>query len=162
MTNTRTITTSVFVNDGDVLVLGGLLDDHMHQNEQRVPGIGKIPGLGWLFRARKSEHDKSNLMVFIRPTILHNEADARFKTGEKYSYIQEIQRQMAASPVKLLKDEKQPLLPPLPPGPEESIPQPGAQGPQSPLDPTAPAQNSATPPASPAPAQGPADGGQPQ
>ena len=127
VTNTRTITTSVFVNDGDVLVLGGLLDDKMMQNEQHVPGIGKIPGLGWLFRARKSEHDKSNLMVFIRPTILHNEADARFKTGEKYSFIQELQRQMAASPVKLLKDEKQPLLPPLPPGPEESQQQPAAR-----------------------------------
>jgi general secretion pathway protein D len=161
VTNTRTITTSVFVKDGDVLVLGGLLDDQMRQNEQHVPGIGKVPGLGWLFRARKSEHDKSNLMVFIRPTILHNEADARFKTGEKYSYIQEIQRQMAASPVKLLKDEKQPLLPPLPPGPEESIQQPAAPGPQAPQDPTAPAQSSAATPAGSKPAQSPADGGQP-
>jgi general secretion pathway protein D len=158
VTNTRTITTSVFVNDGGVLVLGGLLDDQMRQNEQHVPGIGKVPGLGWLFRARKSEHDKSNLMVFIRPTILHNEADARFKTGEKYSYIQEIQRQMAASPVKLLKDEKQPVLPPLPPGPEESIQQPS---PQSPQDPTAPAQNSVTAPTSSNPGQSPANGGQP-
>jgi general secretion pathway protein D len=159
VTNTRTITTSVFVNDGGVLVLGGLLDDQMRQNEQHVPGIGKVPGLGWLFRARKSEHDKSNLMVFIRPTILHNEADARFKTGEKYSYIQEIQRQMAASPVKLLKDEKQPVLPPLPPGPEESIQQPPtAPGAQAPQDPTAPAAS----PTSSKPAQGPANGGQPQ
>jgi general secretion pathway protein D len=153
VTNTRTITTSVFVNDGDVLVLGGLLDDQMRQNEQHVPGIGKVPGLGWLFRARKSEHDKSNLMVFIRPTILHNEADARFKTGEKYSYIQELQRQMAASPVKLLKDEKQPLLPPLPPGPEESLQQPAAPGAQAPQSPTP------TPTTTSAPK--PADGGQP-
>jgi general secretion pathway protein D len=153
VTNTRTITTSVFVNDGDVLVLGGLLDDKMQQNEQHVPGIGKIPGLGWLFRARKSEHDKSNLMVFIRPTILHNEADARFKTGEKYSYIQELQRQMAASPVKLLKDEKQPLLPPLPPGPEESLEQPAAPGSEAPHNPT--------PAPTPTSAPSPADGGQP-
>jgi hypothetical protein len=84
-------------------------------------------------------------MVFIRPTILHNEADARFKTGEKYSYIQEIQRQMALNPVKLLKDEKQPVLPPLPPGPEESLEPPSAPAPQPP-------QN---------PAQNPTDGGQP-
>ena len=153
VTNTRTITTSVFVNDGDVLVLGGLLDDQMRQNEQHVPGIGKVPGLGWLFRARKSEHDKSNLMVFIRPTILHNEADARFKTGEKYSYIQELQRQMAASPVKLLKDEKQPLLPPLPPGPEESLQQPAAPGAQAPQSPTPPPTSTSAPK--------PADGGQP-
>jgi len=132
ITNTRTITTSVFVNDGDVLVLGGLLDDHMTSTDQHVPGIGRIPGLGWLFRAHKSEHDKSNLMVFIRPTILRDSADARFTTGEKYSYIQEIQRQMAAKAVPLLKDEKQPLLPPLPPGPEESLPsQPGSPTPQT-------------------------------
>ena len=164
VTNTRTITTSVFVNDGGVLVLGGLLDDHMQQNEQHVPGIGKVPGLGWLFRARKSEHDKSNLMVFIRPTILHNEADARFKTGEKYSYIQEIQRQMAASPVKLLKDEKQPVLPPLPPGPEESLQQqPGAPGAQVPIGSTAaPTPNSVATPAASKPAQVPANGGQPE
>ena len=144
VTNTRTITTSVFVNDGEVLVLGGLIDDQMRQNDQHVPGIGKIPGLGWLFRAHKSEHDKSNLMVFIRPTILHDAADAHFTTGEKYSYIQELQRQMSAAPV-LLKNEKAPLLPPLPPGPEESLhpPQPGSPAPQ-----TAP--------------QGPADGGQPR
>ena len=84
VTNTRTITTSVFVNDGDVLILGGLIDDQMRENEQRVPGLGRIPGLGWLFRARKTEREKTNLMVFIRPTILHDEADARFQTGEKY------------------------------------------------------------------------------
>jgi general secretion pathway protein D len=135
VTNTRTITTSVFVNDGEVLVLGGLIDDQMRQNDQHVPGIGKIPGLGWLFRAHKSEHDKSNLMVFIRPTILHDAADAHFTTGEKYSYIQELQRQMSAAPV-LLKNEKAPLLPPLPPGPEESLhpPQPGSPAPQGPAD----------------------------
>jgi hypothetical protein len=100
-------------------------------------------------------------MVFIRPTILHNEADARFKTGEKYSYIQEIQRQMAASPVKLLKDEKQPILPPLPPGPEESVQQPVAPGPQAPQDPTAVPLSSAATPAGAKPAQNPANGGQP-
>jgi len=146
VTNTRTITTSVFVNDGDVLVLGGLIDDQMRQSDQHVPGIGKIPGLGWLFRAHKSEHDKSNLMVFIRPTILHNAADARFATGEKYSYIQELQRQMAATPMPLMKNEQQTVLPPLPAGPEESLApsqQPGNAAPQ-----TAP--------------QGPANGGQPR
>ena len=140
VTNTRTITTSVFVNDGDVLVLGGLIDDQMRQSDQHVPGIGKIPGLGWLFRAHKSEHDKSNLMVFIRPTILRNAVDARFATGEKYSYIQEIQRQMAATPVVLMKNEQQPLLPPLPPlapGPEESIAPPQQPGNAAP--PAAPA-----------------------
>ena len=50
VTNTRTITTSVFVNDGDVLILGGLIDDQLRETDRRVPGLGRIPGLGWLFR----------------------------------------------------------------------------------------------------------------
>jgi general secretion pathway protein D len=119
VTNTRTITTSVFVNDGDILVLGGLMDDQLRQNEQRVPGLGRIPGLGWLFRARKTSHNKSTLMVFIRPTILRNADDARFQTGQKYRSVQDLQREMAENRVRLMRNEPQPTLPPLPPGPEE-------------------------------------------
>lgn len=114
VTNSRTITTSVFVNDGDVLVLGGLIDDQMRETEQRVPGLGRIPGLGWLFRARKVERVRTNLMVFIRPTILHNAEDARFQTNAKYRFIQDIQRAMQDEPVKLMRDETRPVLPPLP------------------------------------------------
>jgi len=120
VTNTRTITTSVFVNDGDILVLGGLMDDQLRQGEQRVPGLGRIPGLGWLFRARKTEHSKTNLMVFIRPTILRNAEDARFQTGQKYRSVQDLQHELGNDKVRLLKDELQPTLPPLPPGPEET------------------------------------------
>ncbi|HET8699212.1 MAG TPA: type II secretion system protein GspD, partial [Gammaproteobacteria bacterium] len=119
VTNKRTITTSVFVNDGDVLVLGGLSDDQLRQNEQRVPGIGRIPGLGWLFRGRKTNHDKSDLMVFIRPTILRNREDARFQTNAKYQNIQTIQQLMQQNPVRLMRNEPQPQLPPLPEGPPE-------------------------------------------
>jgi general secretion pathway protein D len=127
VTNTRTITTSVFVNDGDILVLGGLMDDQLRQGEQRVPGLGRIPGLGWLFRARKTEHSKTNLMVFIRPTILRDAEDARFQTGQKYRSVQDLQRELANNKVRLLKNEPQPTLPPMPPGPEET-PAPPAEG----------------------------------
>jgi general secretion pathway protein D len=114
VTNNRTITTSVFVNDGDVLVLGGLIDDQMRNNEQRVPGLGRIPGLGWLFRARKTERTKTNLMVFIRPTILSDEKDAQFTTNAKYRYVQELQRQMNDSNQPLLRSGARPEVPPLP------------------------------------------------
>ncbi len=114
VTNRRTITTSVFVNDGDVLVLGGLIDDQMRQNEQRVPGLGRIPGLGWLFRARKTNHDKTNLMVFIRPQILRDSNDARFQTSAKYNYIREQQRQLTENGAHLMRNEPQPTLPELP------------------------------------------------
>ena len=115
VTNTRNITTSVFVNNGEILVLGGLIDDQLRQTDQRVPGLGKIPGLGWLFRARKTDLKKTNLMVFIRPTILRADGeDARFLTNSKYRYIQDIQRQMSDDPIQLMRNEPRPVLPPLP------------------------------------------------
>jgi general secretion pathway protein D len=118
VTNNRTITTSVFVDDGDILVLGGLIDDQLLQSEQRVPGLGRIPGLGWLFRARKTDRVKTNLMVFIRPTILRNSIEARFETNSKYNYLQGLQNELAEEPVQLMRGETHPTLPPLPPEPE--------------------------------------------
>jgi general secretion pathway protein D len=114
ITNTRTITTHVFVNDGEILVLGGLIDDNLRETDRRVPGLGRIPGLGWLFRARRTDLSKRNLMVFIRPTILRDSADRSFQTNSKYRFIQDLQRQMADDPVRLMRDETRPQLPPLP------------------------------------------------
>jgi general secretion pathway protein D len=133
VTNNRTITTSVFVHDGEVLILGGLIDDQMRENEQRVPGLGRIPGLGWLFRARKTERVKTNLMVFIRPTILHDETDARFQTSAKYKYIQELQREMNSSNKPLIRGGDRPELPafPEPPPPKQDLPAPAANGSES-------------------------------
>jgi general secretion pathway protein D len=122
VTNTRNITTSVFINDGEVLVLGGLIDDQLTESDRRVPGLGRIPGLGWLFRSRKTDRKKTNLMVFIRPTILRDAQDARFQTNAKYRYIQDLQRQMADDPVRLMRDEDRPELPPLPEPPVEAVP----------------------------------------
>jgi general secretion pathway protein D len=123
VTNNRTITTSVFVHDGDMLVLGGLIDDQMRNNEQRVPGLGRIPGLGWLFRARKTERTKTNLMVFIRPVILHDERDARFQTNAKYRYIEELQRELNGSNKPLIRNGARPEVPPFPePAPETQAP----------------------------------------
>jgi general secretion pathway protein D len=118
VTNTRTITTSVFVEDGDVLVLGGLIDNQLLQSEQRVPGLGRIPGLGWLFRARKTDRVKTNLMVFIRPRILRDSIDARFETNAKYNYLRGLQNEHSQEPVQLTRSEVPPMLPVLPPEPE--------------------------------------------
>ena len=124
ITNTRTITTTVFVNDGEMLVLGGLIDDQLRESDRRVPGLGRIPGLGWLFRARKTDRKKKNLMVFIRPMILRNAEDARFQTNAKYRYIQDLQREMADDPVRLMRADDRPQLPPLeePPPSETDLP----------------------------------------
>ncbi len=130
VTNTRKITTSVFVGDGDVLVLGGLIDDQLRESERRVPGLSRIPGLGWLFRSRKTDRRKTNLMVFIRPTILRNAADARFQSNAKYRYIQDVQREMAEGGVRLMRGEQPPELPPLPESQAEPAPNdaPAADG----------------------------------
>ena len=140
ITNTRTITTSVFVNDGDVLVLGGLIDDQLREGDRRVPGLGRIPGFGWLFRSRTSDRSKTNLMVFIRPTILHNAADARFQTNAKYRYIRDLQQQMAEDPVMLMREFERPQLPPLPE--EEELPRPDEEPPETVLPNAAPPDGS--------------------
>ena len=111
VTNTRSITTSVFVEDGQMLVLGGLIDDQLRQQEQRVPGLGRIPGLRWLFRARNAERVRTNLMVFIRPTILRDSEEARFETNAKYQYLRDLQLEDAEEPIPLLREETRPTLP---------------------------------------------------
>ena len=124
ITNTRTINTSVFVYDGEILVLGGLIDDELRETDRRVPGLGRIPGLGWLFRARRTDRSKTNLMVFIRPTILRDAEDARFQTNAKYRFIEDLQREMADDPVLMMRDQDRPQLPPLPETPVPNAPPP--------------------------------------
>ena len=138
ITNTRTIMTSVFVNDGDVLILGGLIDDQLREQDRRVPGLGRIPGFGWLFRARNSDRSKTNLMVFIRPTILRTPEDARFQTNAKYRYIQDLQRQMADDPVLLMREEERPQLPPLSQDQAETVLPNAAPPDDSEADPSSP------------------------
>ena len=119
ITNNRTITTSVFVEDGEILVLGGLIDDQLLETEQRVPVLGRMPLLGWLFRSSSTEKVKTNLMVFIRPTILRDNIQARFETDAKYQYIRDLQLGQTEEPVQLMKNASRPILPELPPMPEE-------------------------------------------
>jgi len=115
VTTTRRVLTTVFVDDGDMLVLGGLIDDQLRQSEQRVPVLGRIPGLGWLFRARKTDRVKTNLMLFIRPTILYDGVQASAETSKKYEYVRTLQEEQAERPVQLMREETHPALPELPP-----------------------------------------------
>jgi len=93
ITNQRTIDTTVIVDDGEILVLGGLLEDQLRESNQRVPILGSIPILGALFRSTKINKVKTNLMVFIRPTILHDATQASAETNTKYNYIRNLQLQ---------------------------------------------------------------------
>jgi len=91
ITNNRNITTSVIVDDGDILVLGGLIQEELRDKVQKVPLLGSIPLLGALFRSTSSQKVKTNLMFFVRPTILRDGAQAAFETGAKYNYIRDLQ-----------------------------------------------------------------------
>ena len=141
VTDQRSITTSVFVDDGNILVLGGLIDDQLREVERRVPVLGRIPGLGALFRSQTTELDKTNLMVFIRPTILRDSAQAAFQTDAKYRYIRDLQLQQGEQSVQLMNDAQRPTLPELPPvqPPDEPDEQPAEQ-PDEPDEPDEPAE----------------------
>ncbi|MDF8332708.1 type II secretion system secretin GspD [Novosphingobium cyanobacteriorum] len=89
--NKREIKTTVTVGDGEIVVLGGLLDDNERRTIEKVPLLGNIPLLGELFKSRGKSHVKTNLMVFIRPTIMRNGADRAALTARRYGVIRDAQ-----------------------------------------------------------------------
>ncbi len=113
VTNKRTLKTSVLVEDGEILVLGGLIDDVARDNVQKVPILGDIPLLGALFRSHSTSKDKQNLMIFMRPSILRDKDAAILKTNEKYNYLRAQQIQAGENGFGLLSDEKNKILPEL-------------------------------------------------
>jgi general secretion pathway protein D len=119
ITTNRTLTTSVIVEDRGILVLGGLLQDNVTETEQRVPILGSIPVIGALFRSNKIEQTRTNLMLFIRPTILRNSVATAYETNEKYTLIRDMQLRGQSSDRRLLQNIDRPLLPEPEPTPTE-------------------------------------------
>ena len=87
VTNKRSIETTVLANDGEIIVLGGLLQDDEQINIEKVPVLGDIPGIGAAFRSKGKSRAKTNLMVFLRPTIIRDERDARELTQDRLNRI---------------------------------------------------------------------------
>lgn len=87
VTNKREITTTVLANDGEVIVLGGLLQDDEQIDIEKVPFLGDLPGIGAAFRSRGRSRAKTNLMVFLRPTIIRDAADARPLTQRRLDWM---------------------------------------------------------------------------
>ena len=87
VTTKRSLQTTVNVDDGNTIVLGGLIEDKIENVSQKVRGLGSIPLLGALFRYKKKSKVKTNLMIFLKPTILYNTDDAYNLTGDRYSYL---------------------------------------------------------------------------
>ena len=110
ITSKREITTNVMVEDDQILVLGGLIDDQVRETQAKIPGLGDIPVLGWLFKYKKAEKIKQNLMVFIHPTILRDEAQQSRITGEKYNFIRQKQIADREEGMLLFKDTELPIM----------------------------------------------------
>jgi general secretion pathway protein D len=119
ITNKRTIDTNVLIEDGGIVVLGGLIQDGDTRGEQRVPYLGRIPVIGELFKTRSRNREKRNLMVFIRPKILRDGLAAAIATDAKYNYMREEQLRGARP-----KSEILPLIPFTPEPRLPEIPQP--------------------------------------
>lgn len=111
ITNKRSIETNVIVDDGAIVVLGGLLDDRSVDTESKVPVLGDIPGLGSLFKSENRKRKKTNLMIFLRPTIVRTEQETRALSTARYEDLRV--QQLANQPARhLIFDNKPvPVLP---------------------------------------------------
>jgi general secretion pathway protein D len=129
-TNKRSIKTTVLIEDGGIIVLGGLMSDTVSESEDRVPGLGAIPLIGNLFKSRSGSRQKKNLLVFIRPKILRD-AEATENTSEaKYNSLRDQQKNLNNGHITLLPGQKQPSVPAIPPGSGLPVPAPSGANPQ--------------------------------
>ncbi|CDH44363.1 putative general secretion pathway protein [Candidatus Contendobacter odensis Run_B_J11] len=112
-TNKRAIKTNVLVENGQILVLGGLIDDKLDESAQKVPLLGDLPLLGGLFRYRNTTKLKRNLMVFLHPVILRDAGQGTLHTDSKYSYIRDQQLAARTREVSLLPNVQSPVLKPV-------------------------------------------------
>ena len=133
ITDKRSIESTILVDDGRIIVLGGLISDTMQDGVDKVPLLGDIPGLGYLFKYEKRKRMKTNLMVFLRPHVLRDTAGSDVLTGERYDFIRQKQAEFRMLPHFALPDmQMEPLPelanPPLPASP--LLPPPAPASPQ--------------------------------
>ncbi|MFY9349209.1 MAG: type II secretion system secretin GspD [Sphingobium sp.] len=138
--NKREIETTVTVDDGEILALGGLLDDNERRTIERIPLLSDIPGIGELFKSRSKSRTKTNLMVFIRPTILRSKEDAQKLTQQRYGYVRgmQLQRNPDVEPSidELVRDYMGAVPPVTTPQPGDAVVQPQAAAPAQVIEPT--------------------------
>lgn len=107
----RQLNTSVIIQDGQMLALGGLVDERALESESKIPLLGDIPFLGHLFKSTSTQVEKKNLMIFIKPTIIRDGVTADGISQRKYNYIRAEQLFKANQGLKLLPDSGIPVLP---------------------------------------------------
>jgi general secretion pathway protein D len=115
VTNMRAIESNVLVDHGSIVVLGGLVQDNVTTNVEKVPVLGDIPLIGQLFRYETRRQQKTNLMVFLRPFVVRDEATARSLVVDRYDQMRQFQEGARQDPHSVLPQMQNPMLPPLPP-----------------------------------------------
>lgn len=113
ITSKRSIDTNVLVDDGQIIVLGGLIEDTVDDGVEKVPGLGDVPVVGNLFKFQKRNRTKTNLMVFLRPTIIRTNSQSLDVSGDRYDYLRKFEQQNQPSKSFALPDMNAPVLPPL-------------------------------------------------
>ena len=113
ITTKRSIDTNVLVDDGQIIVLGGLIDDNLQDSEDKVPFLGDIPWLGTLFRYHNRTHTKTNLMVFLRPTVIRSNEQNTDVAVDRYDYIRNAEIDNLPAPSSQLPDMGEPQMPEL-------------------------------------------------
>lgn len=113
-TNKRSIESNVLVDDGSVVVLGGLLSEEFSNNRDQVPGLGDVPGLGWLFKSEARKRSKKNLMVFLRPVVLRDGSATDALSQSRYQQMIGLQQSVQPPPNPVLNPGTGPQLPAVP------------------------------------------------
>jgi general secretion pathway protein D len=113
ITNKRSIESNIVIADGDVVVLGGLLSDTYEDSSQQVPGLGDLPLIGSLFKSESRSRSKSNLMVFLRPVVLRDDASAEILSTGRYKDMQQLQTDAAKPANPTLPVPNDWVLPPI-------------------------------------------------
>lgn len=116
ITSKRSVETMVLVDDGATVVLGGLIEDRITESRRQVPILGRIPLLGALFRSREETKQKTNLMVFLKPTIIRTIDDGYRVTTDRYEHIRAVNKDLEQSPA---FQRLQPAPPPPRPAPDK-------------------------------------------
>ena len=140
-TNKRAIKTTVLIEDGGIIVLGGLMSDTVTETEDRVPLLGAIPIIGNLFKSRSGSRQKKNLLVFIRPKILRDDVQTESTSEASYNEMRGQQKILNGGHVMLLPGQTQPLIP------QVTTPPALIKAPPPPPTPAAPAAPADSPPA---------------
>ena len=111
ITSKRSIDTNVLVDDGQIVVLGGLIEDTLEDGNERVPGLGDLPVVGNLFKYQKRNRTKTNLMVFLRPTIIRSNEQSLSVSGDRYDLMRKIEQQSQPAESAVLPNMTAPTLP---------------------------------------------------